>query len=222
MLRGQRARRHTPATPGPLPTNQQLLKFQLPLLKPTYTFKGGCLAKVNVSGSIQAQERWWTVGKDVKLPSPHVHLPLFRDLDVYGFPYNNTQFVGGGGTVSSGWGNWKWQQVEHNVGRQKPHNHHSGATVSKHTHREQAEATPGTPISPPISQICFFNPELKSFTVMKQTTAPVHKIQPCWLCQDALSNVKTAELTFLLSFPHNFMTLWLLFLTVMWAFLRYL
>lgn len=48
--------------------------------------------------------------KDVKVPSPRIHLALFRDPDVYGFFYNNTLAVAEGetaqqGLVSTGWGN---------------------------------------------------------------------------------------------------------------------
>lgn len=88
--------------------------------------------------------------------------------------------------------------------------------------RDQAEATP--------VELRYLHPSLTYVSSIQnkkhhrdeQTTAPVHKIQPCWLCQHTHSNVKTAELTFLLAFLYKFMTLGLLFLPVMWALLRYL
>lgn len=99
------------------------------------------------------------------------------------FFYNNTQAVAEGetaqqGLVPTGWGNWKWQQVEHNVGSQKPHNHHSSAAASRHTQsRDQAEATP--------VELRYLHPSLthvssiqnKKHHIDEQTTAPVHKIQ---------------------------------------------
>lgn len=102
--------------------------------------------------------------KDVQLPSPPIHLAVFRDPGVHGFSYNNTQAVGGGeraqhGLVATVWG----QQVERDVARsQKPHNHNSSAAASRHTHGAQRPGRGhggGPPISPPVSQISFFNTE---------------------------------------------------------------
>lgn len=165
-----------------VPTNQRRLKFELTVLKLTYTLNGRCLSKVKGSGSVQAQERW-PVRKDVKLPSPPIHLAVFRDPDVYGFSYNNTQAVGGGetvqqGLVSTGLGIWKWQQVENDVGSQKPHNHHSGASAFRHTQGAQRPETRPRPrwwtsdISTRFLDM-FLQYRIKSITEMKETTAQV-------------------------------------------------
>lgn len=92
--------------------------------------------------------------RDVKLPSPRIHLALFRDPDAYRFSYNNTQAVGGGETarqelVSTGWGDYNRGIITTAA------LHHLDTTTEPRDQRADQGHIGGAPISPAVADIVF-------------------------------------------------------------------